>query len=53
MNMWNPPVPTCVHCGRPMQLNTAVSTEFLKQYVCGCTGIIFHVNLHAGQKGKE
>jgi hypothetical protein len=52
MSEWNPPTPTCPHCGRSMQLNSAVTTEFFRQFLCGCRGTVMHVNLHKGQKGK-
>jgi hypothetical protein len=29
-----------------MQLNTAVSTEGMKQYICGCGGFITYHNEH-------
>lgn len=44
--------PHCPHCLRAMQLNTAVSTEYLRQYLCGCRGEATYVNLHRGQKGR-
>jgi hypothetical protein len=46
------PVPTCPHCHKRMQLNTAVSTDETQQYLCGCqgTGIIYHQNVHRGHK---
>jgi hypothetical protein len=31
-----------------MQLNTAASNEFAKQYICGCNGKLKYVNVHAG-----
>jgi hypothetical protein len=40
--------PHCIECGRQMQLNTAASSEFLKQYLCGCNGKLKYVNVHAG-----
>ena len=43
-------VPTCPHCGRRMQFNSGVSTPTVKQYLCGCRGVIFHKNVVVEQK---
>ena len=43
-------VPNCPHCSRKMQLNTAVGTVTLKQYLCGCRGVVFHKNVVVPQK---
>jgi len=42
------PKPKCPECERDMQLNTAASNEFAKQYMCGCNGKLKYVNVHAG-----
>lgn len=39
-------VPACAICRRPMQLNTAVSTEVMAQFMCGCNGQIKFKNEH-------
>ena len=39
-------VPACAICRRPMQLNSAVSTEVMAQYMCGCNGQIKFKNEH-------
>ena len=36
---------TCRYCQRPMQLNTAVSTPTVEQYICGCSGFVYFVNI--------
>lgn len=46
-------VPPCPNCRRPMQLNTSVSNESFKQYLCGCTGKVHFVNKHKNQRGKN
>jgi hypothetical protein len=46
------PNPHCEHCGREMQLNTAVSTEQTKQFLCYHDGVPFYLNVHRNQKGK-
>lgn len=46
-------VPVCEHCHQPMRLNTAVSSEDFKEYICSCTGIIHYVNVHKGQVPRE
>jgi hypothetical protein len=38
-------VPHCPYCGRKMQFNKVASTDTLRQYLCGCRGIIFHKNV--------
>lgn len=38
-------IPLCRYCQRPMQLNTAMSTETQKQYMCGCRGFIYYTNV--------
>ena len=45
-------IPSCPHCHRPMQLNVAVSNEYVRQYVCGCSGAVYHKNIHKGQEDK-
>ena len=42
--------PICPHCQRPMQLNTAVSNERVKQFVCACTGSVYHANQYEIQR---
>lgn len=37
-------IPECRYCRRPMQLNTAMSTPTVQQYICGCQGFIYYVN---------
>jgi hypothetical protein len=37
--------PKCRYCGKAMQLNPAMSTENIQQYVCACQGYIYHVNV--------
>lgn len=32
-----------------MQLNLPASNGFLKQYICGCNGVLKYENVHAGQ----
>ena len=42
-------VPPCPNCHQPMQLNAVASNDRMKQYICGCTGVPFHLNVHKGQ----
>ncbi len=37
--------PLCRYCKRSMQLNTATSTPTVQQYICGCQGFLYHVNV--------
>ena len=49
---WSPPVPQCPQCHRAMQENKPVSTPTMRQFLCGCAGTLFYVNLHKNQRGK-
>ena len=44
-------VPTCPFCEQAMKLNTRVSTDATRSYICSCQGTIFHVNIHRRQTG--
>jgi len=45
-------IPACQHCEQPMRLNSAVSSADFKQYICSCTGSIYYVNVHKGQRPR-
>lgn len=45
--------PSCIHCGQPMQKNTATSTLFVTQYLCACLGTVHFVNVHKGDHTRE
>jgi hypothetical protein len=45
--------PTCPHCGRRMQHNTAIKLETVRQYLCGCRGIVYYKNVIVPPKKTE